>query len=924
MATIYTVSSSDELYEALAKAQGGDEIRLASGDYGDLTLNSKSGFDITFDAPVKITSLDADAPAIISTMYLDGVSNLSFDSINFDYKIQEGDPLWASPFQIKNSSKITIQNSVFDGEVASGVSAEDDGFGYGRALMTSNNDQINILNNKFYDFHRAFGASESTNILVKGNEIYNLRSDGLNFSEVQNVLIEDNYIHDFNTNESSGDHADMIQFWTTNTTAPSTNIVIRNNTLDIGEGDQTQAILMRNEMVELGGAGDGMFYQNVLIEDNVILNAHIHGITIGETDGLVIKQNTLLSVDPDDPRYFGAPSINLSEASTSVSVTQNAVSLIQGAGSSAIVSGNAFIQNHDPSGIGHYGDQFISSSMGGLAADYVVVPGSMVDQLDAGSIQHSLDMVPGELSPQFSVYSKDGASQTLIFDAGNTFDEGGKVDATDAKFIWDFGDGTVMEGVSGTHTYAEPGRYNVTLTIEPYDGSEGSSITSEVGIVGRGLLSFDSNTGAFEKLGYGDANMLDGSADASVFIGSKAALDLGGTGVRLEVRKEDISKFFGSDGFEMSMTLQADHPGSSWGEIARVHGNIIMSVTDEGKLKVALITDTGSAVELITQNTVVNDGTAHDISVRFDGKTDNFEIVVDGVQAAVSAIEGNVQPMAYWGLTFGEPWGGQNFDGKLTAFTLYANVSDYSHYTGQIDDFVPVTAEDQIVEQPLPPVTEEPASEPENSNPEDEVGLPILDDYVLDFTGLTGGMLKSGATVQSMPSDGTELFVDLDGGREHLSLGRLTEFERAEQLSFSIDFRKDNASDGDMRLVWNHTHVAVTVNENGLEIGVGEMDTAFHKTLIELNNLGINDTDRHSLRVVVDDDTDQMQVILDGTVVYSETGERDIEVSGSSAGQWGWTIGSAWGHQFEGEIYDFRIEADAEFISPQDNDFVSI
>ena len=67
----------------------------------------------------------------------------------------------------------------------------------------------------------------------------------------------------------------MIQFWTSGTTSPSTNIVIRGNILDSGDGGWTQSIFMRNEMVDTGGAGDAMFYQNILIEDNVIYNAFI-------------------------------------------------------------------------------------------------------------------------------------------------------------------------------------------------------------------------------------------------------------------------------------------------------------------------------------------------------------------------------------------------------------------------------------------------------------------------------------------------------------------------------------------------------------------------------------------------------------------------------------------------------------------------
>ena len=44
---------------------------------------------------------------------------------------------------------------------------------------------------------------------------------------------------------------------------------------------------MRNEMVDQGKAGLEMYYQNITIENNVIYNAQTHGITVGETTGLI-------------------------------------------------------------------------------------------------------------------------------------------------------------------------------------------------------------------------------------------------------------------------------------------------------------------------------------------------------------------------------------------------------------------------------------------------------------------------------------------------------------------------------------------------------------------------------------------------------------------------------------------------------------
>ena len=55
----------------------------------------------------------------------------------------------------------------------------------------------------------------------------------------------------------------MIQFWTAETTAPSANVTIRDNTIDIGDGRMIQSLFIYNEAVLREGAGQSMFYRNL-------------------------------------------------------------------------------------------------------------------------------------------------------------------------------------------------------------------------------------------------------------------------------------------------------------------------------------------------------------------------------------------------------------------------------------------------------------------------------------------------------------------------------------------------------------------------------------------------------------------------------------------------------------------------------------
>ena len=94
---------------------------------------------------------------------------------------------------------------------------------------------------------------------------------------------------------------------------------------------------MRNDVVDKGLAGKEMFYRNVLIEDNRIFNHLTHGITVGETDGLIVRGNSLEAapLDMNNPttQWFVAkwgaqagisvPKINMSPASTGVVLAGN-------------------------------------------------------------------------------------------------------------------------------------------------------------------------------------------------------------------------------------------------------------------------------------------------------------------------------------------------------------------------------------------------------------------------------------------------------------------------------------------------------------------------------------------------------------------------------------------------------------------------
>lgn len=358
----------------------------------------------TFPGEVTITSKDSNNPAKFTSMTLSGVQNLTIDNVIFDYTYASTDLVWIAPFALGNGTgqlkNITIRNSGFDGDEASGTgNAAEDGFGFAKGLAVDGRSStgaratgIVIENNTFHRWHRAALFGSVDGLTVRNNEVYDVRSDGFDFAAVQNTVIEGNYMHDFRQSATSLDHMDMIQFWTNGTTWPNVNITIRGNWLMAQDGDWTQSIFMRNEEVDNGRAGSEMFYRNVLIENNVIHNAHLHGITLGEVDGVVVQNNTLLNnIDAGNPTAplssVHIPNISMKATSLNVNVTKNVIAGGKPKTQPAGFSDNLYVQQSYPTQAHYYNAYFANALAQGAVrkADLTVLPGSLVDTGNYGS-----------------------------------------------------------------------------------------------------------------------------------------------------------------------------------------------------------------------------------------------------------------------------------------------------------------------------------------------------------------------------------------------------------------------------------------------------------------------------------------------------------------------------------------------------------
>ena len=412
-----------------------------------------------------------------------------------------------------------------------------------------------------------------------------------------------------------------------------------------------------------------MFYRNVTIEENVITNGHLNGIVVGETAGLVIRQNSLLHADGGNADGADAsveiPRIILATGSTGVVITGNLTSAIAGwTGQTGwTVSQNAFVQDQNANAPGYYGDVFISSSLTAHDGvhDFLALPGGMIDLLGAGAATtRDYLPAPGTVAALFQAIEDLGGSvQTRIFDAGLSLTDLGLL-PQGTVFEWSFGDGTTAQGQKVIHNFAAGGRYDVALTVRLPNGVT-DTVQGTIGVQGSNILTLGTD-GAFRANEYENTILLPASSFASV-----AGIQLAGTGVAARVASAHVADLLRAQDFDISLRLDADSTTSS-GEVFRLHGSIMASVTTKGEFLVQAFPTIGGKIQLTSTGISVTDLKSHAIDIRlYDG---SLQLWVDGKMVSQAAFAGTLNTFGPTDLTFGNPWGAKNFYGDITAFDI--------------------------------------------------------------------------------------------------------------------------------------------------------------------------------------------------------------------------------------------------------------
>ncbi|WP_169566133.1 VCBS domain-containing protein [Sneathiella limimaris] len=274
---VIIVSSVEELNNLLKGDLSGVVLKLMPGDYVGVKIQ-----DLISTDGVQIESFDPNNMARLSDVFVNRSENISFSNINFQTNgAQELVNNWGShTIGIQNSSNISISDSIVCGEPGMrdlGV------FG----LWADKSDGLLIENTEFTESTRAAVFDSCTDLDLFNNYVHNIRTDGFDFVASKDIEIAGNTFTDFHADVEAGDHADFLQFWTSEGKPGVQDVKIYNNFMYQGEGDSNQAIFIR----DIGAAR----HSNFDIQNNVIYQSGYHGITALGVTGINISNNTVLT-----------------------------------------------------------------------------------------------------------------------------------------------------------------------------------------------------------------------------------------------------------------------------------------------------------------------------------------------------------------------------------------------------------------------------------------------------------------------------------------------------------------------------------------------------------------------------------------------------------------------------------------------------
>lgn len=272
---IINVASAAALNAALKGASAGDTILLAPGTYAGVSASF-----LNFSQPVTIASLNADQPATITSLKVTSSSGLVFRDLDMQVLSTGGD----NPFQVARSQNVVLTQLSVHG------SLDGDPTNDRSAFLIRDSQNVTVSDSEFHDLLIGLGHLNTERLTIEGNTFKTIQLDGIRGGGSSFITIRGNTFSDFHP--KAGDHADAIQFWTTNTTTSAHDIVVLDNLFFRGDGRPAsasmQGIFFNDEVGTLP-------YQRVTIEGNTLLGLNYNSIVVLHGEDVTVRNNVVAS-----------------------------------------------------------------------------------------------------------------------------------------------------------------------------------------------------------------------------------------------------------------------------------------------------------------------------------------------------------------------------------------------------------------------------------------------------------------------------------------------------------------------------------------------------------------------------------------------------------------------------------------------------
>ncbi len=653
--TVIHVHDGESLRAALDAATGQETILLADGDYGNIKITQE------FDAPVTLLAETLHG-ARFTGFEINHAKNIVLDGLHLEnVPVAGSTKVNAAPFVIESSTEIVVRNTLFEGGDMD-AQGSGNGFPVGRGLRVVRSDDVLLEDNVMETFWKALAISRSTDVVVRGNEIHDIRSDGINITRSDGVLIEANHIHDFRGNPATGDHADMIQMYSMDDGILPRNITITGNLLDIGAGTSAHGMLLHHTSQAKNKYGADVAFENVTITDNVLINGASNGLKLNTTHGAVVSGNVLVGLPGEEDHQD--PVLKIQHGSTDVIMENNLAGNFDSwddIPEAWQTSGNIAIQYSDPDAPNYYGDVFVNAlhSAAGTPENVILRPDGPA--AGAGAAMLAFDATP-EAPTALGWSAATDVPNSFLFDASLSANADGLA-GEGALFLWDFGDGHRGMGREVGHVYGAAGTYTAVLTVLFEDGSF-DSFEMVIAVPEADQLTWDAETGQLIWHDFGEEKTIS-SGDASL---GQTLIFTDTTMIKGPSALEEA--FEGAQ----SVTVSAEITATSAGTILGKDNPFVVQINVDGELVMKL-----DGISYVSQGASLLDGDAHQISARFDGVAGTVTLVVDGV-TTVHETDMTALPESFRSdFKLGSQKGsGTAFTGTLSALDLDINDTLYA------------------------------------------------------------------------------------------------------------------------------------------------------------------------------------------------------------------------------------------------------